>query len=222
MSEENEDESLDLFTGDEEAKGKISFNLDVTPVDRPRGILSPTDRDYLCGLKDYSHSQTELNRQQSIRERTVESIRDFDLLWLLLDESEREKIIDAFETEEVNAAFSSMVAFMYIGLDQDTDRIEGILEQGIYEAVNHDLSGRWPGGANDVSVDINIDRHPDVDELYERFKEGESDQLTPAEIGTLVQAGKLDSGDLQELESTNQGFPSVYASGALEQTNDKR
>jgi hypothetical protein len=222
MSEENEDESLDLFSGDEEAKGGISFNIAATPVDRPRGILSPTDRDYLCGLKDYSHSQTELNRQQSIRERTVEGIRDFDLLWLLLDESEWEKIMDAFETEEVNAAFSSMVAFMYIGLNQDTDRIEGILEQGIYEAVNHDLSGRWPGGANDVSVDINIDRHPDVDELYERFKKGESDQLTPAEIGTLVQAGKLDSGDLQELESTNQGFPSVYASGALEQTNNKR
>jgi len=197
------------------------INPGLKPVDRKRGILSPTDRDYLCGLKDYSHDQTELNRRQSIRERTVEGIRDFDLLWLLLDEPERKKVIESFEIEEIDTAFSSMIAFMYLGFDQDTDRIEAILERGILQAVNYNKSGRWSGGANDVSVSIEIDRNPDVDELYSRFKRGESEHLTPAEIGTLVQAGKLNSRDLKKLEDTKSKFPNVYPGGALERTSDE-
>lgn len=227
MSEENEDEFSDLFDGVEEAKGdwgtkeERSLGLNLKPADRPRGILSPTDRDYLCDLKDYSHNQTELNRQQSIRERTIEGLRDFDLLWLLLDESEREKIIDSLETKEIDTAFSSMISFMYLGLDRDTDRMENIIEQGVYHGVNYDGSGRWSGGANEVSVNIDIDRHPDVDELYARFKNGGEDQLTSAEIGTLVQAGKLDAEDLQVLEDTGSTFPGVYSGGVLEQTNEE-
>lgn len=220
MSEENEDEVPDLFTGVEEAKNSKSLESNLKPADRPRGILSPTDRDYLCGLKDYSHNQTELNRQQSIRERIIEGIRDFDILWLLLDESEREKIIDTFETEGINTSFSSIVSFMYLGLDRDTDRMEDIIEQGIYQAVNYDISGRWSGGANEVSVNIDIDRYPDADELYTRFKKGEGDQLTPAEIGTLVQAGKLDAEDLQALEESTSRFPKIFSEGVLEQTDE--
>lgn len=219
MSEENEDELPSLFSGDEEAEGTISHELNLKPVDRPRGILTPTDRDYLCGQKDYSHNQTELNRQQSIRERITEGIRDFDLLWLLLDESEREKIIATFESEEIDISFSSIVSFIYLGLDRDTDHMENIIEQGVYQAINYDRSGRWSGGANNVSVSIDIDRHPDVEELYTQFKKKGGDQLTPAEIGSLVQAGKLDSEDLQALEDTTSRFPKISSGGALEQTD---
>lgn len=220
MGEENGPEDYDLFTGVEEAKHRISLETNLKPIDRPRGILSPTDRDYLCGLKDYSHNQTELNRQQSIRERTIEGIRDFDILWLLLEESEREKVMDALGTEEVDASFASIISFFYLGLDRDLDRIENIIEQGIYRAENYNISGRWSGGASEVSVNIDIDHHPDADKLYMRLKRGEEDQLTPAEIGTLVRAGKLDAEDLEALEKSTSRFPKVFAGGALEQTND--
>lgn len=227
MSEENDDEFLDLFDDVEEAEDSRRAEDDqslgplLKPIDRPRGILSPTDRDYLCGLKEYSHDQTKLNRKQSIRERIIEGLRDFDLLWLLLDESEREKIIDTFETEELDTSFSSMVTFMYLGLGRDTDRIQNIIEEGIYHGVNYDGSGRWSGGANEVSVNIDIDRHPDVDKLYARFKNGKEDQLTSAEIGTLVQAGKLDAEDLKALEETKSTFPKVYSGRVLEQSDEE-
>lgn len=220
MSEEDEGEFSSLFTGVEEAEGNTSQELNLKPVDRPRGILTPTDRDYLCGQKEYSHEQTELNRQQSIRERITEAVRDFDLLWLLLDESEREKIIDTFETGEIEVSFSSIISFMYLGVEQDTDHMEEIIEQGIYQAVNYDRFGRWSGGANEVSVNIDIDRHPDVDELYTEFKRRGGEQLTPAEVGTLVQAGKLDAEDLQVLENSTPRFPKISAGGALEQTDE--
>jgi hypothetical protein len=219
MSDENETESTELFSGDEKATQEASFDSIVKPIDRPRGILSPTDRDYLCDLKEYDHHQTELNRQQVIRERITEALRDFDLLWLLLNDSEIDKIVDSFETEELDTALSSIVAFIYIGLDGDIERLKKVFEQGIYEAANYEVSSRWSGGANEVSVDIDIDRHPDVDKLYNRFKTGEGMRLTPAEIGSLVQAGKLDSRDLEELETTKSKFPSV-SSGALERNDN--
>jgi len=57
----------------------------VTPEDRPRGILSPTDREYLYGQKEYAQPQTDANRRQAIRERVVNGLKDFELLSLLLE-----------------------------------------------------------------------------------------------------------------------------------------
>ncbi|QAU14569.1 hypothetical protein EKH57_18030 (plasmid) [Halorubrum sp. BOL3-1] len=221
MSDEDQDNNRELFTGVEDAKDGLSSESLLDPVDRPRGILSPTDREYLCGMKDYSHDQTELNRRQAIRERTIEGIRDFNLLWLLLEQSEWEKIMEAFDTEELNTAFSSILAFMYIGIDQDTGRMGQILERGLYLGANYDTSGRWSGRANSVDVDIDIEYEPNVDQLYERIEEGEGGQLTPSEVGALVKAGKLDSADLEELEDTNEEFPGVYAGGTIESTQDE-
>jgi len=220
MAEENNDEIPDLFTGVDDFQKPDSNESLLKPIDRPRGILSPTDRDYLCGLKDYSHSQTELNRRQEIRERTIEGIQDFNLLWLLLEKSEREKVIKAIETEDLNTSFSSMIAFIYTGIGQDTGRMEEILERGLYLGANYDTSGRWSGRANDVTVDIDIEYEPNVEELYARVQQGEGNSLTPAEIGALVQAGKLDPEDLETLEDTGSDFPGVSAGGAIERTDD--
>lgn len=172
-------------------------------------------------MKDYSHDQTVLNRRQAIRERTIEGIRDFNLLWLLLEQAEWEKVMGAFDTEELNTAFSSILAFMYIGIDQDTGRMREILERGLYLGANYDMSGRWSGRANTVDVDIDIEYEPNVDQLYERIQEGEGGQLTPSEIGALVKTGKLDPADLEELENTDEEFPGVYAGGAVESTQDE-
>jgi len=220
MGEENDDEIPDLFSGIEDSDGNLSSESALMPVDRARGILSPTDRDYLCGLKDYSHSQTELNRRQEIRERTIEGIRDFNLLWLLLEEPEWKKVIEAFEPEELNTALSSMIAFAYTAIGQDTSRMEDILERALYEGANYDISGRWSGKANDATVDIDIDYEPNVEELYTRVQQEEGDNLTPAEIGALVQAGKLDPEDLEKLEDTGPDFPGVYVGGAIERTDE--
>ncbi|GAA0530854.1 hypothetical protein ABNG02_02060 [Halorubrum ejinorense] len=221
MSNGDQNKGRELFTGVEEANDDFPSESLLDPVDRPRGILSPTDREYLCGLKDYSHDQTVLNRRQAIRERTIEGIRDFNLLWLLLEQTEWEKVMEAFDTEELNTAFSSILAFMYIGINQDTGRMGEILERGLYLGANYDMSGRWSGRANTVDVDIDIEYEPNVDQLYKRIQEGEGGQLTPSEIGALVKAGKLDPADLEELENTDEEFPGVYAGGAVESTQDE-
>lgn len=201
----------DIFSGIEDATEK-EFDSEplFRPEERDRGVLSHTDREYLYGLREYSHEQSELNRRQAIRSRTINAIRDFHILWLLLDEREWEKIFDAFDSEELNEDFASIIAFMYLGLDQETPRMEEIIERGVFYGANYDTSGRWSGAANSVEADIDIEYDPDVDALYERFQEGEGDQLTPGEIGALVRAGKLEPDDLEALEEDNSPFPPIY------------
>ena len=66
--------------------------------------------------------------------------------------------------------------------------------------------------------DIDIEYKPNVDQLYERIQEGESEQLTPSKIGALVKAKKL---DLEELKHGEKDFPGVYAGGAVESKRDE-
>lgn len=234
MSEDNEDD--DLFTGVEDAEYKESdgsdeetdaksegYKPDVSgfePEDRPRGILSSTDREYLCGLREYSHQQSELNRRQEIRSRTINALKDFHLLWLLLGETEWEKVFEDFETEELNDIFAAMVSFMYLGIGQDTDRMKEILEHGLYLGANYNTSGRWSGRANEVDVSIDIEYDPNIEALYERVIAGEGDQLTPGEIGVLVRSGKLEPEDLEQLEDSGPTFPGVYPGGGSTTDSD--
>jgi len=88
----------------------------LTPEDRPRGILSPTDREYLCGHKEYAQPQTDANRRQAIRERVVNGLEDFALLSVLLEPGEREKVFAELGQEETDEALASMVALRISGL----------------------------------------------------------------------------------------------------------
>ena len=182
--------------------------------DRPRGILSNTDREYLCGLREYKHKQSESNRKQDIRDRTVNALQDFLLLSLLLDEDERNKIFDEeLNEDDLQMFLEWMIAFVYNGLDQDKDRFEEIIEKGIYYAANFDKTGRWVGEATDVDASVDIEYNPDVDKLYGYLERNEEEQLTPAEIGVLVQSGRIGATELEQLTDSDQAFRDRY--GAL-------
>jgi len=201
MSEEKDEEFADLFTGIEQAEDKESEPL-FTPDDRPRGILSKADREYLCGLKHYAHAQSEANRKQEIRERVENALKDFTYLWLLLDEEERDLVFKQMGEETVTESFVSMVTFMYLSLDGDVPRFQEVIEDGLLVGANFDTSSRWGGKATDAEVDININYDPDVEMLYRRLKEGNAERLTAAEIGVLARAGKLEEEHLSEIQET--------------------
>lgn len=211
MGEKSNVENSDLFTGvDDSVKDLNNGNgLQITPEDRPRGILSPTDRDYLCGLKEYAQPQTDANRRQDIRERIENGLKDFALLWMLLERNEREKVSEELEEDGTDEAIVSMIAFAYLSLDQDTARMEEGIERGVLSAANADKLFRSAGRATDVDVSINIEYNPDIDKLYRRFEE--EGQLSDAEIGVLVRSGRLNAEDIKELEDTRVGFLGVYA-----------
>lgn len=207
----------DQFDGIEEPKegADREGGLEITPEERPRGILSKTDRDYLCGLKDYAQPQTDANRRQDIRERVKNGLKDFALLWMFLERKERDKIFEALGEEGTDEVIESMIGFAYLSLDQDTTRFEECIERGVLGAANADKMFRSAGRATDVDASIDIEYTPDLDKLYQRFQEG--GQLSDADVGLLVRAGKLDLTDLRKIVADERTIPGVFPKG-LEET----
>ena len=196
-----------------------SFIFTSVP-NRPRGILSTVDREYLAGLKEYEHPQSESNRKQEIRDRVINAIQDFPILVQMLGAEERKKIFnDEISEWELQASLESIISFLYLGLDEDSEEVEKIIENGIYTGANLSKMGRWSGEVVDVDANIDIDRRPDRSEIFQKFQQGKTGELTPAEIGILVRSGQIDGDDLDELEDTSIPYP--FAFQGLERMNEE-
>ena len=168
---------------------------------RPRGILSNTDRAYLAGNKRYQHKQSDSNRRQEIRERIVNGLKDFRLLPLLLPTDEREKIFNQeLDKQEVEVCLSQMIAFAYLALDKDIEKISKIIENGIFTGQNHGPDAAWAGTAWDIDVKIDIDYNPDPHQIKHKLESENMGDVTPSEIGILVRAGEISADQLEELE----------------------
>jgi len=207
MAEESDPGYGELFSGIEGAKGldEGSDGLKISPEDRPRGILSPTDREYLCGHKEYAQPQTDANRRQDIRERVKNGLKDFALLWLFLDRKEREKLFDDLGEQETDEVIESMVSFAHLGLARDKTRMEERIQRGVLGAENADKLFRSGGRASDVDVSIDVEYDPDIEKLYERFEKGQ--ELTDSEIGVLVRSGRFEASEIENLQNTKTRFP---------------
>ena len=210
-------EAGELFTGIENPENDDRDEAPlITPEDRPRGILSATDREYLCGLKEYAQPQTDANRRQDIRKRVINGLEDFALLFLFLDRDERVKIFEELGEDGTEEVITTMTAFAYLGLEQDQPRFEKCLERGIIQAANRDKLFRSAGRATDAEVMIGIEFNPDPDRLYRRLEDGH--ELTDAEVGVLLRSGRLEAEDINKLEEGTGTDPSIY-SGGLEKHN---
>lgn len=197
-------ESNDDFASHLEGEGfdfTLGIAVGLVDLDRPRGILSKTDRNYLAGRKDYKHEQSELNRKQEIRQRTENSLRDFVFLTNYLESNQKEKIFSAFEEDELEDLFSVIFAFIYEGTGRDITQLEKIIKSGLMSDISRGAGKPHITDVKSVSVDIDIEMKPDVDEAHDRFKQGKV--LTPEEIGLLVRHGRLSSGELQELDKSD-------------------
>lgn len=172
--------------------------------DRPRGILSKADRKFLFGQKTYEHPQSEANRKQDIRERTVNALKDFWLLSYLLDDDEFEKIFkEEMEAKELQETLSSAISFIFLGLDGDLHKLEQVVNGGVYVGANRSKLGNFSGEVIDVNTSISVERRPDRTEIIEKYEEGDFSDLTPAQIGILVRIGEIESEDLDEMAQDN-------------------
>lgn len=204
---------------------EVKVDEDGTIVDlekRPRGVLSHTDREYLCGLRDYEHAQSEANRKQDIRERIANSFLDFQLLVRLHDDYEQHEALRAdLGEEQLYRSFEDLVAYVYHGgLLHQLEPFEKLIERGVYIGANTDPNEPLAGEVTNVDVSINIDHRPNVEQLVERLEDGEVDQLTPAEIGVLAQEGELDADDLEAIEDVTPKTPHDSSNPDVSESDD--
>jgi len=178
--------------------------------ERPRGILTDTDRQFLWGVKEYDSKVTTSERRRAIRERVEHSLRDLSYL-MKLEEFQREKVFDSLEgdtrTGELRSAVATLIQFLYHGLDGDIEWFEETIAHGISNAENDlrdDDTTYYAGGEADagVDVDINVRRGFNVDRIERQLRSGEGHTLTPTEIGVLAREGRLGEGDVHTLDST--------------------
>lgn len=176
--------------------------------ERDRGILTDTDRQFLFGVKTYGDSrQTRSERRRIIRDRFQNGILDLELLWLL-DDRTREKLFDELhesaqtDASSLRSPLSALIEFLYVGLDGDTEWIQGAIAVAIHRGEERlDTADRF--GRREVEVNIDVKEGYDLDRIEESLNEGRAGELSVDEIGALVREGRIDSEDLEKLDMTS-------------------
>jgi len=176
--------------------------------DRDRGILTPDDRKFLKGEKEYSNVQSERDARYRIRKRIKNGILDFSLLFAHLDKNDREQVFsnynpprkfrdedegftsadveDLFNSTTFANSISNTIAFLYLGVTDVGEDIIPIIKSAISDAEEN--RGYL---VEDLTVKIEIGKtEPDTEILAKKFREGEP--LSKEELGILVKSGEIE------------------------------
>lgn len=70
-------------------------------MDRPRGMFTPADRAFLLGETEFENDQSERDARYRIRQRAIESIRDFRILVAGLDPADIERVANEVTDEDL-------------------------------------------------------------------------------------------------------------------------
>lgn len=187
---------------------------DIEAQQRPRGILSKTDRDYLLGLKDYKNKQSEANRRQDIRNRIKNSIQDFKIIWSMLEKRDRDQIFNSLDDEIVDDSIEAMISFAYLGLNQEMPRLERAIKRGISAGENV-LSET---GTKQIDVSIDISYYPDVEATKKKLERAPINSLTIEEIGVLAKSNELDPSHIKKINNPNSWISSGSSEAAYHGT----
>lgn len=173
--------------------------------DDERGILSPADREYLRGEREFSGDQAERNARARIRKRVFAATFDLELLVDALSDRDRELVFGKrFDEIDGVAAFDALVAavaFYYRASDDAGLRFEDVLT----EAINVAEAGQERA----ATVDLDVTYHGlSADGLRRKLRTGEELSLT--EIAYLQRSDEVSSNELarylaEEPDEVNDG-----------------
>jgi hypothetical protein len=159
-------------------------NLPEDPYDdsRPRGMLSPVDRKWLKGTKEYEYRQAEDKRKREVHERIRNALFDLELLSNHPDKIEDDRIYvgGGILGTRADGATVPGIGFLlrhrirdfceYDGEDDDTPRkihdeaLEAALNKDLAAAIRHSLrvecgwrQDQHAIGLGDFDVDVDVD-----------------------------------------------------------------
>lgn len=145
-----------------------------------RGILSKADRKILLGISGITQD-SKYNRRADIRERVEHGIRDFEILLDDLNERDRAKIADEIGMDDwADAPDGSLfldsppsevvhaLAFLYLLHDDDIERFERTVSNGVAAALQKERAGLWRA---EVDIDPQrVPRSPNEDRIREKIQ----------------------------------------------------
>lgn len=154
--------------------------------DRDRGILTPSDREFLLGRKTDYTDHSKKQKRNRIRRRIRNAILDFTIVFEHLDDRDRETVFDP-EDEERDAytrGIVDMLALLHLGTMGYSTPFKDMLAQGVYKA-EQELAG---SDYRMVNVYFNVDPvgQIDVDEVIDKLERGRFDEITDEELRAFV------------------------------------
>jgi hypothetical protein len=151
-------------------------------TERDRGVLSPADRAYLRGDREYGSVQAERNARARIRRRAFDALLDFELLVERLPERDRELLLSGDVAEAGTDGFDALVsamAFCYEGAERAGVDFETVLREAVSLAEAREDRG--------ATVRLDVTYHAlDADQLLAKLESDESLSLT--EIAYLYES----------------------------------
>jgi len=144
--------------------------------DRPRGFLTPDDRDYIRNDREYGSRQQHSNKRRTIRDRIENGIQDF-LVVRRFDRTQRQRIYDEIEYgSDLYRGLVAAIAFAYQAAETGTGEFdfEELVEDGV------ELGIRTP-----APPDASEDEENDSGKRREDVRSGTEDvdvEVDPEEI----------------------------------------
>ncbi|ELZ05567.1 hypothetical protein [Natrialba asiatica] len=162
--------------------------------DRPRGILTPSDRDFLLGRKTDYTDHSKKQKRNRIRRRVRNAILDFSILFEYMEERDRETVFDP-DNEDRDAytqGITDMLAFLHLGTMGYHTPFKDMLSEGVGKAEQR-LAG---SNYRMVNVEFNVDPvgQIDVDEVIEKLDNEEFAQITDEELRAFVRLLTMSDG----------------------------
>ena len=162
--------------------------------DRPRGILTPSDRDFLLGRKTDYTDHSKKQKRNRIRRRVRNAMLDFSILFEYMEERDRETVFDpdAEDRDAYTQGITDMLAFLHLGTMGYHTPFKDMLSEGVGKAEQR-LAG---SNYRMVNVEFNVEPvgQIDVDEVIEKLENEEFAQLTDEELRAFVRLLTMSDG----------------------------
>jgi hypothetical protein len=150
--------------------------------DRGRGILTPSDREFLLGRKTDYTDHSKKQKRNRIRRRVRNAILDFTILFDHLDDRDRETVFDPDDEKRdaYTRGITDMLAFLHLGTMGYSTPFKDMLARGVSKGEQA-LAG---SDYRMVTVEFNVDPvgRIDVDEVVDKLEDGRFDELTDEEL----------------------------------------
>ncbi|MFC6734278.1 MULTISPECIES: hypothetical protein [unclassified Haladaptatus] len=168
-------------------------------AERGRGILTPSDREYLLGRKTDYTEHSKKQKRNRIRRRLRNAILDFTILFECLEDRDRETVFNPDDADRAayTEGITDMLAFLHLGTMGYYTPFKDMLAKGVGKA-EQELAG---SDYRMVSVDFNVDPvgQIDVDDVIDKLEAGAFNDLTDDEIRAFVRL-LADSADFSATE----------------------
>jgi hypothetical protein len=196
--QQGEDTTEGMDAAVRSALSDYDFPDNLLESGRERG-LSKNDRRFLVTGETRSGTPNESvqsNTRTRIRKRIRETIVDFWLISVYLDDYDRNLIFDKrgpIEDWEFREGIKNTMQFFYTGLDgSDLMDFETALTSAIHDAERERHRGPV---LVETEFDVDVNEQFRVQEAYEKFQKGAP--LEPMEVGALLVTGRVT--DLDEV-----------------------